>query len=294
MRGMRIVVTGATGLLGGWLVSELANAGDEVIAFGGPSRGKNGLDVTDGPAVTAAIVAARPDAVIHAAALSAMSDCARAPDLARRINVEGTANVVAACREAGARLVHVSTDLVFDGEHAPYDTSSPTAPTSVYGRTKADAEREVAQVEGVVVRVSLLFGPTRTARRGFFDQQLDMLRRGERLRLFHDEWRTPLSLRAAAEALSAIARSDVKGVLHVGGPERLSRWEMGLALAGVLGLPRHVAESSIERASRTSIGGEPRPRDVSLDSTAFRRAFPGIAVEPFAKECARMGVSSEA
>lgn len=291
---MRVVVTGATGLLGGWLVAELAARGDDVIAFGGPSRERQGLDVTDGAAVSAAIAAARPDAVIHAAALSAMSDCARAPARARRINVEGTANVARACRDARARLVHVSTDLVFDGEHAPYTESSPTAPTSVYGRTKVDAEREASQAGGVVVRLSLLFGPTRTTRRGFFDQQLDMLRQGARLHLFDDEWRAPLSLRAAAEALSAIARSEVSGVLHVGGPERLSRWEMGLALAGALGLPAAIAASSIERASRTSIGGEPRPRDVSLDSTAFRRAFPGIADEPFAAECARMGVSGRA
>lgn len=291
---MRVVVTGATGLLGGWLVAELASRGDDVTAFGGPSREENGLDVTDGVAVSAAIAAARPEAVIHAAALSAMSDCARDPALAQRINVEGTANVARACRDARARLVHVSTDLVFDGEHAPYTESSPTAPTSIYGRTKVDAEREAMQADGVVVRVSLLFGPTRTTRRGFFDQQLDMLRHGVRLRLFDDEWRTPLSLRAAAEALSAIARSDVNGVLHVGGPERLSRWEMGLALAGALDLPASAAESSIERASRTSIGGEVRPRDVSLDSTAFRRTFPGIADAPFAAECARMGISSGA
>jgi dTDP-4-dehydrorhamnose reductase len=134
--------------------------------------------------------------------------------------------------------------------------------------------------------VSLLFGPTRTARRGFLDAQVETLKRGAPLCLFDDEWRTPLALRAAAECLIAIARSDVEGTLHLGGPERMSRYEMGLRLARAIGC----SEEHIVRASRTSLaGGEPRPRDVALDSRKFIGLFPNLEMGLFESECLRMG-----
>lgn len=283
-----VLVTGATGLLGGHLVAELARRGVTTIARGGPGRA-GGIDLTDAKAVSSLIGTARPSVVIHAAAMSLVSDCARDPERSHAVNATGTANIADACREVDARLVHVSTDLVFDGEHAPYDETAKPAPLSVYGATKLAAEAAAARSPNhVVVRSTLLFGPTRTARRGFFDQQLEACKIGSRVRLFDDEWRTPLSLRAAAEALVTIAgANDLTGLIHLGGPERVSRFEMGERLAQFLGVdPKAV----IERASRLSVGGEPRPRDVSVDSTAFHRLFPHVAVDTFETECARMGV----
>ena len=277
-------MTGATGLLGGHLLAA-AGASEHTIAVGGPGRGHGGVDVGDSAAVGALFARVRPDVVIHAAVLGAMADCARDPELARRINVEGTAVVRRAAATSGARLVHVSTDLVFGGEHAPYAEDAVTAPTSVYGRTKRDSELEaLAAPDSVVVRVSLLFGPTRNARKGFFDLQLEALRAGAPISLFTDEWRSPLSLRAAAEGLLAIAASDVTGTLHFGGPERMSRHEMGLRLARVIG----VSGSNIVGASRTSVATtEPRPRDVTLDSSKLRRLVPEITMG-FEDECLRM------
>ncbi len=258
----------------------------DVIALGGPRREQSGLDLCDGSAVEALLTSARPDVVIHAAAMSAMADCVRDPALARRINVEGTAAVARAARNVGARLVHVSTDLVFDGEHAPYAEDAATLPTSVYGQTKRDAELEALDApNAVVVRVSVLFGPTLTARKGFFDVQVEALRNATAVSLFADEWRTPLSLRAAAEGLLAIGASDVTGTLHFGGPERMSRYEMGTRLARVIG----ASGTNLVGASRTSVAtAEPRPRDVSLDSSKQRRLLPGITVGSFEDECRRM------
>jgi len=281
----RVVVTGSTGLLGGWLVAELERSGAEVIARGGPSRGERGLDLTDAAAVQDLVTDARPDVVIHTAALSAIGDCAQDPARARQVNVDATSNVALACERTGARLIHTSTDLVFDGEDAPYREDASPAPVSIYGRTKHEAESvALSTPRSVVVRLSLLFGPTRTERRGFFDQQLDALRARSPIRLFEDEWRTPLSLRAAAEGLVAIARSDLQGLVHLGGPERWSRHEMGVLLAQALG----IEQPMIERTSRSSAPGEPRPRDVALDSSAFHRAFPRLATDSFVAECTRM------
>lgn len=286
-----VLVTGANGLLGGYLVAELARRGVSTVACAGPSV-PGGVDLTHAARASELVLSARPRLVIHAAALASVADCARQPERAEAVNVTGAAHVADACREAGARLVHVSTDLVFDGEGAPYDEVALASPSSVYGRTKLAAERAVASraPEHLIVRTALLFGPTRSARRGFFDQQMAAMRAGApRMRLFDDEWRTPLSLRAAAEALVAMGGEvDLRGVIHLGGPERISRYAMGERLARCVGVePSEV----FERASRVGVGGEPRPRDVSLDASAFRRAFPTLAGGDFESECARMGVA---
>jgi dTDP-4-dehydrorhamnose reductase len=288
-RRRRVLVTGATGLLGGHLVPALAAGGWEVFPFGGPTReGGRGIDLGDRVAVEAMLARVVPAVVIHTAALAAAADCVADPARARRVNVEATANLAGGLRAIGGRLVHLSTDLVFDGERAPYLEDAPPAPVSIYGATKAEAEtRALLAGDAVVVRTSLLFGRTRTERRGFFDAQMEAIEAGRPIMLFEDEWRTPLSLAAAAEALVAIADSDVQGTIHLGGPERMTRWEMGDRLA------RHLGRSSatIARGVRAAVtGGEPRPRDVSLDSTAFRDRFPKLATASFEEECVRMGI----
>ena len=123
-----------------------------------------------------------------------------------------------------------------------------------------------------MVRVSLLFGPSVVGRPFFFDEQVAALREGRPCTLFEDEWRTPLGLRTAAQALLGIARSDFTGLLHLGGPERMSRVEMGERLAAFLGSD----PSGIVRVSRGSVPApEPRPGDTSLDSSQWRQRFPG-------------------
>ena len=278
---MRILVTGSSGLLGGWLVAAAHASGEEPIGLAGPSAG---FDVSDTSAVEAAFRRVKPDVVVHAAVCQ-IADCARDPDRARRINVEGTRNVATHAALSCARFIYVSTDLVFGGEEAPYREGDEAAPTSIYGATKLEAEAHaLSAADAAIVRVPLLFGPTRTARRGFFDAQLATLREGKELTLFDDEWRTPLSLRAAAEALLAIARSTFRGIIHVGGPERMSRLEMGERLALHLGLQADLLIPS----SRTSMVGEPRPRDVSLDRSLFDASFRDVARASFEDECAQM------
>jgi dTDP-4-dehydrorhamnose reductase len=277
---MRILLTGASGQLGAYLLRELTAAGAEVTAWSGSHRGGlfgvalRPVDLADSAAVAGAFEQARPVAVIHAAAVASIAECHRDPERARRVNVGGTAILAELAAAAGARLVLVSTDLVFDGEHAPYREADPPAPLSVYGRVKAEAEAEALSApRAAVARVSLLFGRSLTGRPCFFDQQADALRAGRPVTLFADEWRTPLHLATAARALAALARADFAGVLHVGGPERLSRLEMGQRLARVLGADPAVIVPA-RRADAPA--AEPRPRDVSLDSSLWCRLFPAL------------------
>jgi dTDP-4-dehydrorhamnose reductase len=281
---MRLLLTGASGSLGSYILRECLRHDEMVVAWSGRRDGDlfghllHPIDLAEPDAIDAAFRDARPDVVVHTAALAVVSDCHRDPQRAERINTRGSAILTELANQAKIPLLHVSTDMVFDGEHPPYREEDAVAPVSVYGRTKAEAERAVlAYPRNTVVRVPLLFGPTLTGRPSFFDQQILALGEGRRIPLFHDEWRTPLSLLVAARALLAIAvgtgvsPGGFLGLLHVGGPERLSRLEIGQRLAAFLGCDT----SGIEPISRTSIAAaEPRQADLSLDSSLWRGLFP--------------------
>ena len=274
---MRILVTGASGQLGGYLLRRLRGAGDAVVAWSGTRPGERfgvpllPVDLADERSVVEAFRSARPDVVVHAAAVSAVAQCYREPHRALAINVRASALLADLAEQAGARLLLVSTDMVFDGAKGDYREEDVPAPLSVYGRSKADAERAVLAHGGAVARVSLLFGPGLAGRPSFFDEQVAALRQRRPIALFADEWRTPLSLETAAQGLLAVARSSFTGLLHLGGPERLSRLEMGQRLARFLGADPAV----LVAASRTAVAGpEPRPRDLALASGRWRALFP--------------------
>jgi dTDP-4-dehydrorhamnose reductase len=230
------------------------------------------VDFADLDLLTIAFRQTNPEITIHAAALSRILDCYRTPERARHVNSEGSAVLARLAAEAGSRMLYVSTDLVFDGERGGYREEDTANPLSVYGRTKHDAEAAVLSYpQHTAVRVSLLFGPSLIDRESFFDEQVAALRGCRSVNLFADEWRTPLSLATAADALVALALSDYTGLIHLGGPERLSRFEMGLRLAAHLGV-----DPSLVIAGRRAQAPAPeaRPRDTSLDSSRWRRLFP--------------------
>ncbi len=283
---MRLLITGTSGNLGAYLLRHLQGGPHAVTAWSG-SRGGDlfgfslqPIDLTQPDVVRAVFAAAHPNAVLHAAALASVAACHRDPARARRVNVEATALLADLCAAAGVRLVFVSTDLVFDGEQGGYREADAPAPLSVYGQSKRDAELAVLGTpRGLVVRLSLLYGPSLTGRPAFFDEQVRALRQRQPIACFSDEWRTPLALATAAEALAALLPVDVTGLLHLGGPERLNRLEMAQQLAVHLGADPAV----LVPTSRAAVAAaEPRPRDTSLDSTRWRTRFPHLPWPAFA------------
>src|SRR5262249_19499919 len=142
---------------------------------------------------------ARPDIVIHTAALTKVDECHHDPERARQVNTLGTATLAELAADAGARLVYASTDLVFDGAKGDYSEADEAKPLSIYGQTKLEAEHAVlAFTRHLVVRVSWLFGPSLNSGRNFFVQLLEDLPARRPTRLFQDEWRTPLRLATSA------------------------------------------------------------------------------------------------
>lgn len=265
-----IVVTGASGFLGGHVALALAARAQPFRALVRSGEAPPGLaagtvlrlDLEDDAATDDLFRDLRPSAVVHCAAEAAVAACAADPERARRLNVELPARLASLCRSLGAHLVFVSTDMVFDGEHAPYTETDPPAPTTVYGSTKRDGELAVLALlpSATVARLPLLYGDSATSRESFQARVAADLRAGKPVRLFFDEHRTPLEVREAARRLLALAETRTEGVVHLPGPSRASRMDLGRALCAAIGAD----PALLVPVSRTLVPGEPRPRDLSL------------------------------
>jgi dTDP-4-dehydrorhamnose reductase len=278
---MRIVVTGASGQLGSYLLERLIEGPDEIVAWSGETRlVRHGLplcpvEITDRRAVARALEVADPDVVIHTAAVSSAAAAHRDPTRAEEVNVGATQFLSEWARRHDRRLVYTSTDLVFDGARSWYTEDDPAQPALVYGKTKHAAERFVLDVpKGLVARLSLLYGWSRSGREGYFDRTISALRSGTPQAFFVDEYRTPLDYLTAARIIAWLALSETRGLWHAGGPERLSRYDLMRRVAGALGIDPLLVASN----RRTDVPSlEPRPADVSLDSSRLRQLYPDLA-----------------
>jgi dTDP-4-dehydrorhamnose reductase len=238
-----LLVTGGTGYLGSELVRQTGAAHPR-------------LELLDPRALRAGFAELHPSAVIHTAY--------RQDD--PEVNTEGTANVAAAAAELGARLVHVSTDVVFDGTKAePYTEDDEPNPLGEYARSKLEAERRVSELHpgALIVRTSLLVGGREP---GSHERVVLEAASGKReMTFFEDEWRSPVLVSELATALVELAGSDATGVLHVAGAEPMSRWELACEIAGALG----ISTDRLRRGSVADFSG-PRPANCVLDSGRAR------------------------
>jgi dTDP-4-dehydrorhamnose reductase len=241
----RLLVTGGCGYLGRELVRLAVERGVEVRATWHRTEPAGDAewvqaDVRDGAAMSAA--AAGCDAVIHTAYVQGEG--------AWEVNADGSAAVAAAARDA--RLVHLSTDLVFDGRRGRYREDDPPAPVNEYGRSKAEAEARVTRLhpEAAIVRTSLLYG-------GPEPGPQERLARTH-TRFFVDELRSPVHVVDLAEALLELVELDHAGPLHLGGADDVSRFDFAVLLG---------ADAGRLEAARTT---PDRAADVTLDSSLAR------------------------
>jgi dTDP-4-dehydrorhamnose reductase len=250
-----------------------------------PGLATQPLDLSDARSVEAALDATGALAVVHCAALADADACERDPDAARRLNVTACETLARACAARGVRLVGVSTDQVFSGERSYRPEADEARPLSAYGRTKLEGEQAILGLgqRAAVVRVALLSGRVHGPLPSCTESVAWALREGRPLRLFTDQHRTPIDPESVAQAIAALLHREAAGVFHLGGPERLSRHELGLRVAAQLGLdPRPIqavrqadlvldapraADASLDsRHARATLGWEPRSVDQAIRS----------------------------
>lgn len=211
---MRVLVTGAGGQVGRALVRLGPEAGVEVVGLD-----RAGLDVTDAAAARAAVAGLRPDAVVNAAAYTAVDRAEAEPDLAFAVNRDGARHLAEAAEAAGVPLVHISTDYVFDGTASPYAPDAPVAPLNVYGASKAAGEAAVwaATERAVILRTAWVFEGTAN---NFVTTMLRLAAERPRLAVVADQWGHPTAATDVARgALAAACRAldGLAGPLHLGG-----------------------------------------------------------------------------
>ena len=252
----RAIITGAAGLIGQYLVKTASRwaPGWDVQ---GLSRAE--LDLTETVNVAARIPALKPDLLIHCAALSRTRDCEQDSEHARRINVEVTAHLAQLAQ--GFPFIFLSSGEVFDGKTGWYNETDEPTPINIYGKTKLEAERVVLQnPRHTVVRIVLTAGTSQNGDRSFVEDMCRAATAGKDVTLYADEFRCPLPAGVIARAVWELVDRKQPGLYHLGGSERLSRWEIGET---VLPWYPELTDRLVNGSARNHVGSL-RPADLSL------------------------------
>lgn len=273
------MVTGGGGFVAGCVV-RLAPEDLELHAFtkGEPLLQRpwitwHSLDLCDTSRLDQAFGEVHPGVLIHAAAMADIDFCEAHQDVAERVNVGVTQDLVRLCSQHQTRMITMSTDTVFDGERAPYKEEDRPEPVNFYGRTKVKGESIVLNglKNALVVRTSLVMGlPMLDAGNSFLSRNLSSLEQGKTLEITDQEIRTPVDVITLARVLLETAGNDLTGILHVAGDDRLSRYEMTRRILEHFGYP---ADRVVAKDAATVPGRARRPRDVSLDNRKARSAL---------------------
>jgi dTDP-4-dehydrorhamnose reductase len=252
----RAIITGAAGLIGQYLVKSAPRWAPHWEVQG---LTRADLDLTDRANVERTWQSIKPNAVIHCAALSRTKACEQDPEQASRINVEATAHL--AQLSPNIPFIFLSSGEVFDGKTGWYGETDEPNPINVYGQTKLEAEQVLLQNPGrTVVRIVLTAGTSQTGDRSFVEDMCRTAKAGQDVTLYADEFRCPLPAAVIARAIWELIDRGQPGLYHLGGSERLSRWEIGENL-----LPWcPELKGYLKKGSARNHVGSPRPADLSL------------------------------
>ncbi|HEY2328442.1 MAG TPA: NAD(P)-dependent oxidoreductase [Verrucomicrobiae bacterium] len=259
-------ITGANGLIGNYLVQ---TAPQSAPRWRVRALTRADFDLLDFAAVEREFLKDKPQLVIHCAAITAVSDAQKNPELARQVNVGATKFLAELAAEIP--FVFFSTDLVFDGRKGNYTETDAVNPLHIYGETKVVAEEIVLKnPRQIVVRTSLNAGISTAGNRAFNEQLRRSLQRaGQGMTLFTDEFRCPIPAVETARAIWELVEKNRAGLYHIAGAEKLSRWQIGELLV------KHWPEvtAKIQSGSAKDFPGPPRALDTSLDIAKVQKVL---------------------
>ena len=294
---MKILLTGSNGLLGQKLVGLLHQHPE--VALVATARGANRLadlypevpfvplDVADAAQVRQVLAQELPTHVIHTAAMTQVDDCELNQAACWTQNVTAVEYLAAACAELGIHLTHLSTDFIFNGKEGPLDEEAVPDPISHYGASKLAAEGVLKAMPGLrwaIARTVLVYGTLHGGGRSNIVLWVrDSLRKGQKIKVVTDQWRTPTLAEDLAEGCWLLARQSAQGIFHISGYEMLTPFEMAEQVADFFGLDRSLLErvdnstftQPGRRPARTGFLIEKAERELGFQPRSFRE---GIAL----------------
>jgi len=241
---MRVLITGCHGLLGQKVLKVfLKSTSAEILATAKEPKtfldlkgfDYTMLDITNRSDVKNLIVYFNPDVIVNTAAYTNVDGCELNRELAWRVNVEGVRNLVHSARRVDAKLIHISTDYIFDGKNGPYDENAIPNPINYYGRTKLASENEI-KIGGVrfaILRTNVLYGVGRNVKSNFALWLYNKLSSGEKIKVVTDQIGNPTYVDDLAFAILKVVEFDKEGIYNVGGKDFVSRYDFALKLAEI-------------------------------------------------------------
>lgn len=247
-----VLVTGANGFVGSYLVPLLLQKSYKVVATGKgecrlPYQHENleyqSLDFTDAETVDNVFETFQPQIVVHAGALSKPDECELQREAAFRTNVTGTKNLIIAAAHYNSFFLFLSTDFIFSGEQGMYAEEDTAAPVNYYGETKLLAEKVVQEYTGPwsIVRTVLVYGKPICGRGNLLTSVAENLKSGKPLKIFNDQVRTPTYVEDLAKGIVSIIEKEKRGIFHLSGSDVMTPYDMAIAVAKYL----HLNESLI-------------------------------------------------
>lgn len=281
MEKIKILVTGANGLLGQTIIRQLLEKKYEVIATGrGDDRAQvspsaptyyKSIDITDGPAIEQFIIEQKPSVIVHAAAMTQVDQCELHKQECYNINVTATRFIIDAAKAVGARFIFVSTDFIFDGTGGPYKEDDEPAPVNYYGSTKMVAEKAVMEsgLDYAIARTILVYGVVPATGRsniiGFVKQNLEA---NQPIQMVTDQVRTPTFVEDLARGIILIIEKTGKGIYHLSGEDAMTPYDIAIETARYFGLNEAlIAKSTSDEINQPAV----RPPKTGFDISKARR-----------------------
>jgi dTDP-4-dehydrorhamnose reductase len=267
---MKIIITGGSGLLGQYLSKEFSKSNEVISLYRKNSLSSDKfnskkLDIRNHILLNDLFESFKPDIVIHAAAISNPLLSLEAKDV-YDINVSSTKMIAELCEKYSVRLIYTSTDLVYAGYRGSMlKEDSKLIPVSLYAETKLMGEIKIQETfdNYIILRIALLYGFGLGNKTSHFQEMYESLKTGKPVRLFYDQYRTPVSLPEAASIIHKLCNHNIRDVIvNVAGKEKVNRVEMGEKLCAIAGFDKRL----IQKITMSEIPGYPAVEDVSLNT----------------------------